>query len=68
MPVAPITSFGGGLRFYFTDWLGVRLEVRDYVMPLAVFQNGANAVEDADVPSFDVTNLILTQLGVSFVF
>jgi outer membrane beta-barrel protein len=67
-PVAPITSFGGGLRFYFTDWLGVRLEVRDYVMPLAVFQNGANAVEDADVPSFDVTNLILTQLGVSFVF
>jgi outer membrane beta-barrel protein len=67
-PFAPITSFGGGLRFYFTDWLGVRLEVRDYVMPLAVFQNGANAVEDADVPSFDVTNLILTQLGVSFVF
>lgn len=66
--IAPITSFGGGLRFYFTDWLGVRLEVRDYVMPLAVFQNGANAVEDADVPSFDVTNLILTQLGVSFVF
>jgi len=68
LPVAPITSFGGGLRFYFTDWLGVRLEVRDYVMPLAVFQNGANAVDDADVPSFDVTNLILTQLGVSFVF
>lgn len=67
-PVAPITSFGGGLRFYFTDWLGVRLEVRDYVMPLAVFQNGANAIEDAEVPSFDVTNLILTQLGVSFVF
>lgn len=66
--IAPITSFGGGLRFYFTDWLGVRLEVRDYVMPLAVFQNGANAVADADVPSFDVTNLILTQLGVSFVF
>jgi outer membrane beta-barrel protein len=67
-PIAPLTSFGGGLRFYFTDWLGVRLEVRDYVMPLAVFQSGDNAVADADVPSFDVTNLILTQLGVSFVF
>lgn len=67
-PVAPLTSFGGGLRFYFTDWLGVRLEVRDYVMPLAVFQSGDSAVADADVPSFDVTNLILTQLGVSFVF
>lgn len=67
-PIALITSFGGGLRFYFTDWLGVRLEVRDYVMPLAVFQNGANAVGDAIAPNFDVTNLILTQLGVSFVF
>lgn len=68
MPIAPLTSFGGGLRFYFTDWLGVRFEVRDYVMPLAVFQSGDNAVADADVPSFDVTNLVLTQLGVSFVF
>jgi len=67
-PIAPLASFGGGLRFYFTDWLGVRVEVRDYVMPLAVFQNGDSAVEDADAPSFDVTNLILTQLGVSFVF
>jgi outer membrane beta-barrel protein len=66
--IAPTTSFGGGLRFYFTDWLGVRVEVRDYVMPLAVFQSGANAIADADAPSFDVTNLILAQLGVSFVF
>ncbi len=65
---APLTSFGGGLRFYFSDWLGVRVEVRDYVMPLAVFQNGENAVADADAPSFDVTNLILGQVGVSFVF
>jgi outer membrane beta-barrel protein len=66
--IAPTTSFGGGLRFYFSDWLGVRVEVRDYVMPLAVFQSGANAIADADAPSFDVTNLILAQLGVSFVF
>lgn len=66
--IAPTTSFGGGLRFYFTDWLGVRVEVRDYVMPLAVFQSGANAIADADAPSFDVTNLILAQFGVSFVF
>ncbi len=66
--IAPMTSFGGGLRFYFTDWLGVRVEVRDYVLPLAVFQNGENAVADADAPSFDVTNLILGQVGVSFVF
>jgi outer membrane beta-barrel protein len=67
-PIALTTTFGGGLRFYFTDWLGVRVEVRDYVMPLSVFQSGENAVADADAPTFDVTNLVLTQLGVSFVF
>ena len=68
LPIALTTTFGGGLRFYFTDWLGVRVEVRDYVMPLSVFQSGESAVADADAPSFDVTNLVLTQLGVSFVF
>ena len=59
------TTFGGGLRFYFTDWLGVRVEVRDYVIPLSVRQQD---VSDADGPSFDVTNLVLGQVGVSFVF
>jgi outer membrane beta-barrel protein len=67
--MAASTTFGGGLRFYFTDWLGVRLEVRDYVIPLAVHDTGADAVSDAgDGPSFDVTNLVLAQVGVSFVF
>jgi outer membrane beta-barrel protein len=64
-PIAWATSFGGGLRFYFTDWLGVRFEVRDYVIPLSV---RPEEVEDADQPSFDVTNLVLGQVGVSFVF
>lgn len=64
-PVALSTTFGGGMRFYFTDWLGVRLEVRDYVIPLSVREE---EVEDADGPSFDVTNLVLGQAGVSFVF
>jgi outer membrane beta-barrel protein len=59
------TTFGGGLRFYFTDWLGVRVEVRDYVIPLSVREE---EVIDADGPSFDVTNLVLGQAGVSFVF
>lgn len=59
------TTFGGGLRFYFTDWLGVRVEVRDYVIPLSVRDT---EVDDADGPSFDVTNLVLAQAGVSFKF
>lgn len=62
------TTFGGGLRFYFTEWLGVRLEVRDYVIPLSVHDAGENRIEDADGPSFDVTNLVLGQAGVSFAF
>ena len=66
--MALTTSFGGGLRFYFTEWLGARVEIRDYVTPLSVFQSGENAVDDADQPSFDVTNTVLAQLGVSFVF
>lgn len=66
IPTATLsTSFGGGMRFYFTDWLGVRLEVRDYVLPLSVRETD---VDDADGPSFDVTNLVLGQAGVSFIF
>ncbi len=63
--MALATSFGGGLRFYFTEWLGVRLEVRDYVMPLAITEGVA--FEEAG-PSFDVTNLLLGQAGLSFKF
>lgn len=65
VPVTLATSFGGGLRFYFTDWLGVRIEVRDYVLPLSVRESD---VADAEGPSFDVTNLVLGQAGVSFIF
>ena len=64
------TTFGGGMRFYFTDWLGIRLEVRDYVIPLAVREGEAanGGIDDAEGPSFDVTNLVLAQAGVSFKF
>lgn len=63
--VSLTTTFGGGLRFYFGDFFGVRFEVRDYVNALSVLQQ--------DVPSepfstFDVTNTVLAQLGVSFLF
>jgi outer membrane beta-barrel protein len=29
----PAFNFGFGLRFYFTQWLGLRLEFRDYFFP-----------------------------------
>ena len=58
------TTFGGGLRFYFTDWLGVRFEVRDYVQPLVA----PKEIVDEQYSTFDVSNTVLAQLGVSFVF
>src|SRR5690606_30497677 len=64
-PLALTTTFGAGLRFYFTDWLGIRFEVRDYVTPLGVRQD---IVTSERASTFDVTNLVLGQVGVSFVF
>jgi outer membrane beta-barrel protein len=64
-PMQALASFGGGIRLYFNDRIGLRFEVRDYVAPLAVYKS--------DVPSLaasssDVLNTVLAQLGVSFIF
>jgi hypothetical protein len=58
------STLGGGLRFYFFDWLGVRFEVRDYAQPLAALR----ADTGEEFSTFDVSNTLLTQVGVSFVF
>ena len=60
-----IATLGGGVRFYFTDWLGIRLEVRDYVAPLAVYKSD---VPELEFSSSDVLNTLLAQVGVSFLF
>jgi outer membrane beta-barrel protein len=68
---SPTTSFGGGLRFYFGDWFGVRVEVRDYVSPLAVIAGAdteAGEISSEPFSTFDVTNTLLLQLGASFIF
>ena len=64
-PMAPTTTFGGGLRFYFGRWFGVRFEIRDYVSALAVLNDD---VTSEPFSTFDVTNTVLAQLGVSFIF
>jgi outer membrane beta-barrel protein len=65
-PWAVAATFGGGLRFYFTDWLGLRIEVRDYVQPLSL---RSDLVSDRGVEqsSFEVRNTLLAQVGLSFV-
>ena len=40
-------TYGGGLRFYFTDWFGVRFEIRDYVQALAVYKTKLKPVNQA---------------------
>jgi outer membrane beta-barrel protein len=66
-PVQFTTNFGGGIRIYFNDYIGIKLEFRDYVMPLIVrksdFPSGV-----VDQSSFDVSHLILAQLGLNIVF
>ncbi len=63
-PLAFTSTIGAGLRVYFLDWLGARLEVRDYVQ--------ANMV-DKDITSFpftyfDVQNYFMIQAGATFIF
>lgn len=64
-PMSLTTTFGGGLRFYFGDWFGVRFEVRDYVNALSVLTQD---VSSEAFSTFDVTNTVLAQAGVSFIF
>lgn len=64
-PMSLTTTFGGGLRFYFGDYFGVRFEIRDYVNSLQVLQS---EVTSEAFSTFDVTNTILAQVGVSFIF
>ena len=64
-PMSLTTTFGGGLRFYFGDWFGVRFEVRDYVNALSVLTQD---VSSEAISTFDVTNTVLAQAGVSFIF
>jgi outer membrane beta-barrel protein len=69
--MALTTSFGGGLRFYFTEHIGVRAEVRDYVTSLGAVANdtaSSSYIKDAIDTTFGVNNLILAQVGVSFLF
>lgn len=64
-PMSLTTTIGGGLRFYFGDYFGVRFEIRDYVNALSVLQS---EVSSEPFSTFDVTNTVLAQLGVSFIF
>ena len=64
LPLAFTSTIGGGLRFYFLDWLGARIEIRDYVQANSV----AKEITNFPFSYFDVQNYYMIQMGVSFIF
>jgi outer membrane beta-barrel protein len=67
-----VSNLGGGLRFYFTDRFGVRVEVRDYIVAHGV-PDEYNDTDELEVGgkvqnSVDIANTLLFQVGPSFVF
>lgn len=60
LELRPMGVLGAGLRFYFSNWLGVKLEVRDYIFTTRVYRPGSKTLSDA------VTNSLFAQIGVSF--
>lgn len=58
-------SIGGGFRFYFSDQIGLKFEIKDYIHPTRVFvpnQMGVDRFSDA------IRNNLFIQLGLSFLF
>jgi outer membrane beta-barrel protein len=71
----PMGSFAGGVRFYFTDWLGLRFEIRDYIFASRVFRPNANSqgglanAQDGNLRFSDtVRNNLYANIGLSILF
>lgn len=63
-PFSFTSTIGGGLRMYFTDWFGARIEVRDYVQANMVDKK----ITNLDVSYFDVQNYYMLHIGATFLF
>jgi outer membrane beta-barrel protein len=61
-----VTRFGGGVRFYFSNSWGLRLEITDYLFPSRVYrpENSDQSQRFTDA----IRNNIYFQLGVSYIF
>ena len=57
--------FGGGLRFYFTENIGLKFEVRDYLFASRVYRPD----EDAALRFSDaIKNNVYANIGFSYLF
>lgn len=61
-----MTAVGGGVRFYFTNSLGLLVEVKDWIFPARVFRPGTNEPSQRFTDS--IRNNVLVQVGISYLF
>jgi hypothetical protein len=59
-----VGHLSGGLRFYFANWIGLKIEVVDYLFVSRVFR--PETTEPTQRFTDAVRNNIFLQLGVSF--
>lgn len=59
-------QFGGGIRLYFSNNLGLKLEVRDWIFPTRVFRPGTT--EPTQRFTDAIRNNLFINIGVSFLF
>lgn len=59
-------AFSGGMRFYFSDKVGLKFEVKNYVFPARIYRPG----NDDSTQRFTdaIRNNVFAQLGLSFLF
>ena len=63
-----MVSIGGGIRFFFADFIGLRVEVRDWLFPARVFRPGTSEDEATQKFTDAIRNNVFFNIGVSFLF
>ena len=61
-----MTAFGGGVRFFFTNSFGLKLEFKDWLFPARVYRPGT--AEPTQRFTDAIRNNIYVNLGLTYVF
>lgn len=61
-----MTALAGGVRFYFSNSIGLKLEVKDYIFPARVFRPDSSELTQRFTDA--IRNNVFVQIGVSFLF
>jgi len=61
-----MVHIGGGFRFFFADFIGLRVEVKDYLFPARVYRPGSRELTQRYTDA--IRNNVFFNVGVSFLF